>query len=183
MKTWIALLRGVNVGGNSTLPMKGLRELVEELGYTNVATHIQSGNCVFQSKIADPAKISQSIAAAIKSGFGFKPAVITLSLKDLDAAIEDNPFPRGADDLKSVHIFFLSESAGKMDMAPLRALCEGDEAVELSGKRLYTYTPAGIGRSKMASKIGKFIPVEMTARNLRSAGKIAELARLLGKNR
>ncbi len=109
--------------------------------------------------------------------------MITLSLKDLDAAIEDNPFPRGADDLKSVHIFFLSESAGKMDMAPLRALCEGDEAVELSGKRLYTYTPAGIGRSKMASKIGKFIPVEMTARNLRSAGKIAELARLLGKNR
>lgn len=183
MKTWIALLRGVNVGGNGSLPMKGLRDLLEELGHTNVATYIQSGNCVFQSKSVNAAKISESIAVAINSRFGFKPAVITLSLKDLDAALDDNPFPQGADDLKSVHVFFLCEAAEKADMASLRALCEGDEAVELIGKRLYTYTPAGIGRSKMASKTGKFVPVEMTARNLRSVGKIAELAKSLGKNR
>ena len=183
MKTWIALLRGVNVGGNSLLPMKGLRDLLEELGHTSVATYIQSGNCVFQSKSADAVKISEDIAAAIKSGFGFKPAVITLSLKDLDAALEDNPFPEGAGDLKSVHVFFLREAAGKADMASLKALREGDEAVELIGQRLYSYTPAGIGRSKMAGKIGKFVPVEMTARNLRSVGKIAELAKSLGKNR
>jgi uncharacterized protein (DUF1697 family) len=177
MKTWIALLRGVNVGGNGSLPMKGLRDLLEELGHTNVTTYIQSGNCIFQSENANATKISESIAVAVEGGFGFKPAVITLSLKDLDAALEDNPFPQGADDLKSVHVFFLCEAADKSDMASLKALCEGDEAVELIGKRLYTYTPAGIGRSKMASKIGKFVPVEMTARNLRSVGKIAELER------
>jgi uncharacterized protein (DUF1697 family) len=183
MKTWIALLRGVNVGGNNSLPMKGLRELLEGLGHTSVATYIQSGNCVFQSESANAAKISEGIAGAIKSGFGFKPAVITLSLKELDAALEDNPFPQGSGDLKSVHVFFLCETAGKADMASLNALCVGEEAVELLGKRLYTYTPAGSGRSKMASKIGKFVPVDMTARNLRSVGKIAELARSLGKNR
>jgi uncharacterized protein (DUF1697 family) len=183
MKTWIALLRGVNVGGNSSLSMKGLRELLEGLGHTSVATYIQSGNCVFQSKSANAAKISEGIAGAIKSGFGFKPAVITLSLKELDAALEDNPFPQGSGDLKSVHVFFLCETAGKADMASLKALCVGEEEVALLGKRLYTYTPAGVGRSKMASKIGKFVPVDMTARNLRSVGKIAELARSLGKNR
>ena len=112
-ETWIALLRGVNVGGNNSLPMKGLRELLEGLGHTNVATYIQSGNCVFQSKSASAAKISEGIAAAIKSGFGFKPAVITLSLKELDAALEDNPFPQGSDDLKSVYVFFLSETTAR----------------------------------------------------------------------
>ena len=183
MKTWITLLRGVNVGGNGSLPMKGLRKLLEELGHANVATYIQSGNCVFQSKSADPAKISAAIATAVQKGFGFKPGVITLSLKDLDAAVKANPFRQGREDPKSVHIFFLCEAAPKADTASLTALCEGEEAFVLAGDRLYTYTPAGIGRSKMASKIGKFIPVEMTARNLRSVGKIAELARSISENR
>lgn len=179
MKTWIALLRGVNVGGNGMLPMKDLRGLLEELGHTSVATYIQSGNCIFRSTNADPKKISEGIGTAVKKGFGFKPAVITLSLKDLDAALRGNPFPEGGDNPKSVHIFFLCEPAPKADTASLKALCEGEEAFVLTGQRLYTYTPAGIGRSKMASKIGKFIPVEMTARNLRTVGKISELAHSL----
>ena len=177
MKTWIVLLRGVNVGGNSSLPMKELRGLLEALGHANVTTYIQSGNCVFQSRSTGSAKISEDIAGAIKKSFGFKPGVVTLSPKDLDAALEGNPFPQGADEPKSVHVFFLCETVKKADMASLEALCVGDEAIALTGNRLYTYTPAGFGRSKMVAKIGKFVPVEMTARNLRTVGKIAELAR------
>ena len=176
MRTWIALLRGVNVGGNSSLPMKGLRELLDRLGYANAATYIQSGNCLFQSDSADPAQISECIAAAIQNGFGFKPAVLTLSPKDLDVALEENPFPKGADDPKSVHVFFLCAAPENADMTSLKALCVGDEGVELAGTRLYTYAPAGIGRSKMVSKIGKFVPVEMTARNIRTVVKLAEIA-------
>jgi uncharacterized protein (DUF1697 family) len=178
METWIALLRGINVGGNGMVPMKELRALLQELGYADVATYIQSGNCVFRSKIANAEKLSESIAAAIEKRFGFKPRVLTLSLKDLDAALKDCPFSDAADP-KSVHILFLCEAADKADMASLRTLCEGEEAVVLAGKRLYTYTPAGFGRSKMVAKIGKFIPAEMTGRNLRSVAKIAELARSL----
>ena len=176
MKTWIALLRGVNVGGKSTLPMKELRGLLEKLGHSDVATYIQSSNCVFRSKNASASKISEGIACAIEQGFGFKPAVITLSLKELDAALKGNPFPNGEGDPKSIHLFFLAEVPPKADTAPLDALCKGDEAVILIRKVLYTYTPEGIGRSKMASNIGRFIPVEMTARNFRTTGKISELA-------
>lgn len=183
MKTWIALLRGVNVGGNNALPMKELRGLLEGLGHGNAATYIQSGNCVFQSKSTGPEKISGDIASAIKKTFGFKPGVLTLPLKELDTALAGNPFPEGGDDPKSVHVFFLARAAPKADTASLKALCEGDEAFMLKGKLLYTYTPAGFGRSKMIANIGKFIPAEMTARNLRTVGKIAELARSIGQAR
>jgi len=180
MTTWVALLRGVNVGGRNKLSMKRLREILDALGFADVATYIQSGNCVFRSDIGDAVTIGTRIADGIAADFGFRPSVFALTREELDAAIDGNPFAGRIDDPKFVHLFFLADKVGALDEAGMRALAAPGDDFALAGNVFYLMTPAGIGRSKLVEKLGKFLPVDMTARNLRSAIKIAELGRLLG---
>lgn len=178
MRTWVALLRGINVGGNNPLPMTELRALLGGLGCRDVRTYIQSGNCVFRSDVENADELSAAIAAAIAERFGFRPRVLVLSPEALDAALAANPYGQDVDDPKSVHLFFLTEpAAGRADLEPLMALAASGESLHLTDAVLYVHAPDGIGRSKMVEKIGKFVPVEMTARNLRTVLKIAEMAR------
>lgn len=95
----------------------------------------------------------------------------------LDAVVADNPYKQGDDDPKSVHIFFLVKPAVGADLSPLKAFREGGEDFTLTDRAFYLYAPDGIGRSRLATKIERHVPVQMTARNLRSVMKIAELAR------
>jgi uncharacterized protein (DUF1697 family) len=180
LKTWVGLLRGVNVGGRNSLPMKRLQEILGELGFKDAATYIQSGNCVFRSRISDAAKIQERIADAIAAEFSFRPAVFAISLDSLERAISGSPFSEDRLDPKSVHLFFLARPVGKPDETAMRSLAAPDDDFALVGKVFYLLTPAGIGRSKLVEKLGKFLAVDMTARNLRSAIKIAELGRSLG---
>jgi uncharacterized protein (DUF1697 family) len=177
MTTWIALLRGVNVGGSHTLPMKRLREILAELGFADVATYIQSGNCVFRSATGSAAQVGKRIADAIAAEFDFRPSVFVLSRDVFKTAIGGNPFARRTEDPKFVHLFFLADPVRTLDESAMRALAAPGDDFALVGKVFYLLTPAGIGRSKLAEKLGKFLPVDMTGRNLRSVMKIAELAR------
>jgi uncharacterized protein (DUF1697 family) len=181
MTTWIALLRGVNVGGRNVLPMKRLRELLGDLGFTDVATYIQSGNCVLRSEAADATRIESRISDGIAAEFGFRPSVFVLTLDELDAAIAGNPFAGRAADPRLVHVFFLAEAVDALDEPAMRTLAERDDDFALAGRVLYLFTPGGFGRSKLAERLERFLPVDMTARNLRTAVKIAELARSLGR--
>jgi uncharacterized protein (DUF1697 family) len=180
MTTWVALLRGVNVGGRNKLPMKRLRQILDALGFADVATYIQSGNCIFRSEIDDGQKIATRIADGIAAEFGFRPSVFALTREELDAAIAGNPFANRAVDPKFVHLFFLARPVSSSDKPAMRALAAPGDEFALAGKVFYLLTPAGIGRSKLAEKLEKFLAVDMTARNLRSAIKIAELGRSLG---
>lgn len=174
MTTWIALLRGINVGGNNILPMKDLRALCETIGFENVRTYIQSGNCVFRSARPDPDGIAQELSAEIERRFSFRPPVLVMKADDLSAFIADNPYPEG--DPKTVQLFFLFEPAPGADLDGLNALRSRSERFTLADRVLYLHAPDGIGRSKLVEKIGKHVPVSMTARNLRTALKLQELA-------
>ena len=176
MKTWIALLRGINVGGNNILPMKDLRALLSDLGYRNPQTYIQSGNCVFGSDDGFAATHQTRIADAINSKFGFSPQVFVLTLEALNDAIAANPYRQGHDDPKTVHLSFLAEPADAADLETLEACRKDSEAYTLTPAVFYLYAPEGIGRSKLAAKVEKALGVAATGRNLRSAMKIAELA-------
>jgi uncharacterized protein (DUF1697 family) len=83
MKTYIALFRGINVGGNNVLPMKELVARLESIGAQNVKTYIQSGNAVFQSQETNASLLSNKIIAAIKKSHGFEPQVFLLKLEDM----------------------------------------------------------------------------------------------------
>ena len=176
MNTYIALLRGINVGGNNKLPMRALMELLQELGLRSVKTYIQSGNVVFQSERTDPQALSQEIGAAIGQRHGFAPHIFVLDAQALRAALAANPFPEGEADHKSLHLFFLSDALRNPNLAALEAVKAPNERFALIDKVFYLHAPDGIGRSKLAESVGKGWGVAVTARNWRTASKMLEMA-------
>ena len=101
MSTWVAFLRGINVGGKNSLPMEELAAILESIGARNVKTYIQSGNAVFQSTEKDCSRLSKKLTAEIKKRCGFEPHVLILELEALEIAIAQNPFPEAEADPSS----------------------------------------------------------------------------------
>src|SRR5690625_2827397 len=90
---YAALLRGINVGGRSKVRMADLRALLEGLGYTDVATLLQSGNAAFTAPEVDPADLAASVEHAIEAQLGLTPAVMIRSAADLERVVAGLPFP------------------------------------------------------------------------------------------
>ena len=179
MNTFIALLRGINVGGNNILPMRNLVELLESLGLSQVKTYIQSGNVVFQSESKNSAELANQISTAIGKSFGFMPQVMILEMKVFQEAITSNPFPEGESEPKTLHLFFLADVPQNPDLEMLESLKSNSEQFMLTNSVFYLYAPDGIGRSKLAAKVEKALGVAVTARNWRSVSKIMALAEQL----
>ncbi|MEM5518575.1 DUF1697 domain-containing protein [Henriciella sp. AS95] len=180
MNQWIVFLRGVNVGGNNKLPMKDLCDAMQAAAFDDVQTYIQSGNIVFKSLHTSADAVGDAITGLIEKTFGFAPRSHVLSAEQLSKALDANPFARkGQNDPKTVHFFFLAEAPGhKADLDALYDLKARSERTELIDDVFYLYAPDGIGRSKLVDKIEKWIPVPMTARNMRSVYKVAAMAGL-----
>jgi uncharacterized protein (DUF1697 family) len=171
MTVYIALLRGVNVGGKHKLPMKALVSLMEKRGFAGVRSYIQSGNLVFQSN----SRPAGTLEALIEQEFGFRPAVFLLTAAELRQALERNPY--SPQEGKHLHLFFCDKTPASMDANYLHSLKSPGEEYTLVGKVFYLHAPDGIGRSKLAEKMGKAFPgVNMTARNLNTVKKLAEMA-------
>jgi uncharacterized protein (DUF1697 family) len=183
-KTWIALLRGVNVGGKNKLPMKELASEFEALGFVDVQTYIQSGNVVFRSRTAGngPASMAAPIAASIKNKFGFEPGVIVLSKEELASAAASNPFPEAGKELdgKALHLFFLGEFLSnkppKIDARSLDAVRRPTERWQVIGSVFYLHAPEGFGNSKLAARAERCLGVPATARNWRTVCELLKLA-------
>jgi uncharacterized protein (DUF1697 family) len=176
-KTWIGLLRGVNVLGSRKLPMKDLTATLERAGFGSVRTYIQSGNVVFQSAKGPARALSTQIAQLIQKKFGFQPQVMVLNGRQLAAAVSGNPFPAAAIDHKSLHLFFLSERPSKPDLGSLARLKSGSESFALKGQVFYLHTPQGFAISKVRAKIERCLAVHATARNWRTANQLLEMSR------
>lgn len=176
MQTWVALLRGINVGGHHTLPMADLRRLLEGVGASRAATYIQSGNAAFCHEGDDPSVLSAALGGAIEAAHGFRPLVLVLPLETFEAALEGNPFPEAEAHPKSLHLHFLVEPPETPDLGALERLAADDERFVLGDLVLYLHAPRGIGRSKLAAGIERALGVPLTARNWRSATRIHELA-------
>jgi len=177
MNTYIALLRGINVGGNNKLPMKELRVVLETLGLQSVKTYIQSGNVIFQSKRNDRALLAQEIGAAIGQSHGFTPAILLLTVAEFQAAMQANPFPEAENEPKSLHLFFMDPAPQDSDVSALAALQAESERFVLTEKVFYLHAPEGIGRSKLAERFGRGWQVTITARNWRTVTKLMELTK------
>ena len=176
MKTYIALLRGINVGGKSILPMKELVSLLEDLGAQNVKTYIQSGNAVFQSEETNASLLSSEISAAIKKRHGLEPRVLLLESGEMEKVIESNPFREAESEPKTLHVFFLASVPKDPDLDALESFKSDDERFALTGGALYLHAPDGIGRSKLAANAEKLLGVPVTARNWRTVCKVMAMA-------
>jgi uncharacterized protein (DUF1697 family) len=164
---YIALLRGINVGGSGLLPMKDLAALCEELGFTSVRTYIQSGNVIFESN-AKEEPVRAQIEKALEARMGKKIDVMVRTPDELRAALEGNPFPDK--EPAKVAVAFLLEPPLKNLLKDVVA--PGGEEVHLGRRALYIYYPDGMGRSKL--KLPRMGP--MTVRNINTVGKLVAMA-------
>jgi uncharacterized protein (DUF1697 family) len=176
MSTYIALFRGINVGGKNSLPMRALVALLEELGVGNIRTYIQSGNAIFQSAENDASQLSRKISAEIKKHHGFEPHVLLLSLEELEKAMGDNPFPDAETEPGSLHLGFLASVPENPDLEKLESIKTESERFHLKGSVFYLHAPEGIGRSRLAASAEKLLGVPMTDRNWRTVCKLREMA-------
>ena len=177
MKTYIALFRGINVGGNNILPMKDLRALLEKLGVTKVKTYIQSGNAVFQHESEDISELSSRISMAIKESHGFEPRVLLLDLAEMEQVMTVNPFPQAEAEPKTLHLYFLISAPQNPVLDMLDNLKRDNEQFKLIDRVFYLYAPDGIGRSKVAERVEKALGVAATARNWRTVCKIRDMGK------
>jgi uncharacterized protein (DUF1697 family) len=169
MTVYIALLRAVNVAG-TTLPMTELKSICENLGFADVKTYIQSGNVLFRSDEAE-AKVADKLDEALGRKFGKKPGVMVRSTQELEAIVENAPFPEAKPNFLLVH--FLPEKAAK-DALDKMVAPDGEEAV-VAGREIYVHYPIGSGKSKL--KLPALKPG--TSRNLNTVRKLAEMARVM----
>ena len=179
MKTYIALFRGINVGGKHALPMKELMAILEGLGAQTIKTYIQSGNAVFASQEQDPLQLSKKIRAEIKQRRGFEPHVLLLELTDLERVIKQNPFPEAETDPKALHVSFLVSAPTNPNLKALEGLKKESERFELIDSVFYLHAPEGVGRSKLAANAEKLLGAPMTDRNWRTVCALWDIAQAL----
>lgn len=175
MNTYIALFRGINVGGHCALPMKELVAALEETGARKARTYIQSGNAVFESAERNLARLSMRLSAEIMKRRGFEPHVQILTLTALAKAIAENPFPEAVIDPGSLHLGFLASQPKSPDLSKLASLRRESERFQLTEAVFYLHAPEGVGRSRLAANSEKLLGVPMTDRNWRTVCKVMEM--------
>ncbi|OYP37615.1 DUF1697 domain-containing protein [Rhodopirellula sp. MGV] len=177
MQTWIALLRGINVGGNNRLPMAKLKAELESLKLNNVRTYIQSGNVVFECNGKAKPPLRKKILDCIDTHHGFRPQLFLLTVDELQAAVDSNPYPEATAEPKTLHFFFLDKPANEADMTALGKLQTADEHFTITEQVAYLFAPNGIGKSKLAANMEKHLGVTTTARNYRTVDKVLSMTK------
>ncbi|HXJ40087.1 MAG TPA: DUF1697 domain-containing protein [Bryobacteraceae bacterium] len=177
----IALLRGVNVGGNNKLPMATLREICASMGLNDTATYIQSGNIVFTTTRKDLPKLATDLELAIQAQFGFRPAVILRTAAELAAVIAASPFA-GRANLNPGYLVvtFYPHDPGDEARRKLMALDHSPEELHALNRETYVYFANGQGQTKMKfNAIDKILGAPGTGRNWNTVNKLLEMATAL----
>jgi uncharacterized protein (DUF1697 family) len=160
MPRYVALLRGINVGGRNRVAMTSLRQVAASLGHTEVATYIQSGNLVFTSPGTSPSSLADALEQQIARSLAVRPAVVVLSRAGLARVIADNPFPRETDP-KCLHAVFRGQEMTPDALAAIGAAQRSAQAkgsrdeATVVGQTLFLHTPGGLGRSELAAQLAR----------------------------
>jgi uncharacterized protein (DUF1697 family) len=176
MAVHVAMLRGVNVGGRRRVPMAELRGLLDEAGYADVRTYVQSGNIVLGSPDA-AAAVQRRLRELISARFGFDVPVIVRSRAQLARVVGADPIEGGAADPKHYVVTFLAEKPPAEAVKRLRELAVESERLATAGREIYTWHPDGQARSKMAAQLtAKGFGANATARNWTTVTTLLEMA-------
>lgn len=177
MKTFIALLRGINVGGHNTIPMADLRVLCAKIGWSNVQTYIQSGNIILSAS-GKPAALEAQLQRAIERHFGLSIPVIVRAAADWSTYIKTNPFLDICKKEAKLVMLCLSQSSPNADATKnLRERGANGEQVIQVGDALWIYFAGGVARSRLSpSLLDRSVGSPVTARNWLTVLKLNELA-------
>jgi uncharacterized protein (DUF1697 family) len=176
MTTYIALLRGVNVGGNQ-LKMDRLRVIFASLGFSNARTYLQSGNAVFDAKDSQ-SNVEKALERKLAGETRLPVRVLVRSAAELKRLIAKNPFLKNnAIDRSQLHVTFLAESPKPEALKRLAALDAGQDEFRAAGTEIYLHCPTGYGRSKLSNnQLERLLSLTATTRNWNTVNTLAEMA-------
>jgi uncharacterized protein (DUF1697 family) len=175
MGRFVALLRGINVGGHNKVPMADLRDTAAALGFTSVATYIQSGNLIFDASDDEPSLVVR-LEKGIAARYGFEVPVVIRTARQLRAIAAEHPLAGGGSDPRFLMVAFLDRPP---EVAVEEAIDPAEHAPDrylLDGREMYLDYPKGSGRSKLDhSLIERRLEVRATVRNWNTVTKLAAM--------
>lgn len=174
--TYVALLRGINVGGRNKLPMRDLVAIFVDSGCSEVTTYIQSGNVIFMAPDDLAGRIPDVVSECIAERLGLRVPVVTRSAAEFEAVAAGNPYLGIETDFTKLHVAFLADRPTGAALAALDPDRSPGDAYEVRGGEIYLHLPNGAARSKLTTtyfdaKLG----TTSTARNWRTVLKLHEL--------
>ncbi|HRG53596.1 MAG TPA: DUF1697 domain-containing protein [Bacteroidia bacterium] len=178
MKTYIALLRGINVSGQKMIKMAALQELFNALNLKNAKTYIQSGNVVFQYKGDDLAPLQKKVEKKIKDTFGFEVPVILVPADSIEGVLKNNPFIKKKDcDFDKLYFIFFN---GTVDKAALDKISQGNYGTDefaVKGNVIYLHLPNNYGNTKLNNNFFESkLKITASARNLKTLNALKAMA-------
>lgn len=178
MPGYVALLRGINVGGRNKVPMRELASLVTATGGDDVQTYLQSGNVIFDVGADLAGTISETIATSISERFGFRVPVLLRSTRQMAEVVRHNPLRGSGTDLddEKLHVLFLAHRPDPVRVAALDPERSSGETFVVRGQEIYLHLPNGAARTKLTNayfdaKLG----LTTSQRNWRTVTKLLEL--------
>ena len=149
--TFVALLRGINVGGKNKLPMKDLVAIFERVGCGRVRSYIQSGNVVFEADAELAVGLAARIEAEIGRRFGLHVPVMLRTARELRAVASKNPLLDAGASVESLHVMFLVDDPGRSRVSALDPERSPPDRFAVRGREIYLSCPNGVGRSKLTN--------------------------------
>jgi uncharacterized protein (DUF1697 family) len=183
---YIALLRGINVGGNNKVAMPELKKCFETIGLTNVSTYINSGNVLFESDQENAAKLVRQCEDAIKNTFGFHIVCSVISTADLHAALKHAPSWWNNGDAKHNAIFVIAPKKAEDIMKEVGEAKPEYEKVAAYHPIIFWSAPLKtFGRTRYSKIVGTKAYQSVTIRNANTTLKLAELSnnRMIGASK
>ena len=173
----IVFLRGINVGGKNSLPMRDLSVMFNDSGCTEVATYIQSGNVIFTASAQVAKRLAKEIEDGVEKRFGHRPPVILRTGAELALAAQRNPFlKKKGHDEQLQYVMFLADTPSASAVKALDPDRSPPDQFVVLGKEIYLSLPNGAGRSKLTNAyFDSRLSTISTARNWRTVLKLVEL--------
>ena len=177
MTTYVALLRGINVGGRTRVGMDDLRRLFVALGHADVKSYVQSGNVLFSSPVEESSRLIGDIERRIARDLGVTVTVLLRTKDDLARVVANNPFVSRETDPAKLHVTFLADAPDHERVARLDTPSGGPDEFSLAGREVYLHCPHGYGRTKLNNAyLERRLGVAATTRNWNTVTKLCDLA-------
>ncbi len=178
--TYVALLRGVNVGKAKRVPMADLRDVLTGLGHTEVATLLNSGNAAFRSTVRSASSCATAIARALVDRFGFDVPVVVKSAQELGAIVAGNPLRFAEADHSRLLVAFVQDTAQLASLRGLEPLVVAPEQFSIGRQAAYLLCASGLLESKAAAALLGKAGRAVTTRNWATVLKLQALLLSIG---
>lgn len=174
---YVALLRGINVGGKAKVPMQTLRELLAAMGGTGIRTHLQSGNAVFTHEDTDPQRLADALQQALADELGLTITCMVRTAEDLRRVVAANPFDMTGVNGSRFLVVFLAGPVPLDRLAAIDQAAYAPDEMRPGEREIYAHFPGSVRDSKLAARLtDRGLGIPATNRNWNTVVKLLELS-------